>query len=462
MISFRDVVDRALDGPITTSKDFDLKLLVRTARRLAKEYDVQYDPETPVSGDDELADRIWQAGVELFLEVGVYVPDTERRITFSRDEVELALAYNRGPILFGSGVDRREFPLRKPEDPTPPWCSLGAGGGAVSSEFHLLSLIREYAHNPLCWSITTPSLTHVDGQLIVAGSPLEVEGSIRNMVMGREALRQAGRPGLPIVNGVASATHASSHIAGAGFGIGPTDAMEIGAHHEMRVDFDSLNKVAYTLSRGSQIWAENGVILGGMAGGPATTAIVTAGYNLLDMLVLRGSTQHPFPIHFDLRTTTTRDTLWVRSVANQAISRNSWLPVANLGYVGAGPTTEMALYETAAWVTAAVVSGGSIEAEGVAKNAHVDYTSPVEPYFASEIAHAVVGMRRQEANEVVKALLDVYEARLPDAPIGVRLQDCMNLENGEITPEYREVYSKVRQEMTAKFGLEFKYPSIYL
>ena len=121
----------------------------------------------------------------------------------------------------------------------------------------------------------------------------------------------------------------------------------------------------------------------------------------------------------------------------------------------------MALYETAAWVTASVVSGGSIEAEGVAKNAHVDYTSPVEPYFASEIAHAVVGMRRQEANKVVKALLDVYEARLPDAPIGVRLQDCMNLENGEITPEYREVYSRVRQEMT-KFGLEFKYPSIYL
>jgi methylamine--corrinoid protein Co-methyltransferase len=462
MISFRDVVDRALDGPIISGKDFDLKLLVRTARRLAKEYDVRYDPETLVPADDNLADRVWQAGVELFLEVGVYCPDTERRITFSRDEVELALAWNPGVIKFGSGVDRRAFPYRRPEDPTPPWCSLGAGGGAVSSDFHLLSLIREYARNPLCDSITTPSLTHVDGELIVAGSPLEVEGAIRNMVMGREALRQAGRPGLPIVNGVASATHASSHIAGAGFGIGPTDAMEIGAHHEMRVDFDSLNKVAYTLARGWQIWAENGVILGGMAGGPATTAIVTAAYNLLDMLVLRGSTQHPFPIHFDLRTTTTRDTLWVRSVSNQAITRNSWLPVANLGYIGAGPTTEMALYETVAWVTAAVVCGGSIEAEGVAKNAHVDHTSPVEPYFASEVAHAVAGMSREEANGLVKALLEEYEARLPDAPIGVRLQDCMNLENGEISSEFREMYRMTRQAMTDRFGLKFKYPSIYL
>jgi hypothetical protein len=238
--------------------------------------------------------------------------------------------------------------------------------------------------------------------------------------------------------------------------------MEIGAHHEMRVDFDSLNKVAYTLARGWQIWAENGVILGGMAGGPATTAIVTAAYNLLDMLVLRGSTQHPFPIHFDLRTTTTRDTLWVRSVSNQAITRNSWLPVANLGYIGAGPTTEMALYETAAWVTAAVVSGGSIEAEGVAKNAHVDHTSPIEPYFASEVAHAVTGMSREEANGLVKALLEEYEARLPDAPVGVRLQDCMNLENGEISSGFREMYRTARQAMTDRFGLKFKYPSIYL
>lgn len=123
------------------------------------------------------------------------------------------------------------------------------------------------------------------------------------MVLAREGLRQAQRPGLPIVNGVARSTHAAAHITGLGYGIGLTDAMEIGAHHEMKVNFDSLNKVAFTLSQGSQILAENGVILGGIAGGPMTTAIVSAAYNLLDILVLRGAVQHPFPIHFNLRTT---------------------------------------------------------------------------------------------------------------------------------------------------------------
>jgi len=149
-------------------------------------------------------------------------------------------------------------------------------------------------------------------------------------------------------------------------------------------------------------------------------------------------------------------------VSNQAIARHSWLPVANLGYVGAGPMTRMALYETAAWVTAAVVSGGSIEAEGVAKNAHVDHTSPIEPYFASEVAHAVARMDRQEANHLVEALLKQYEGHLADAPVGVRMQDCMDLDSGEIIPEFRELYRSTRQEMTEKFGLKFKYPSIYL
>jgi methylamine--corrinoid protein Co-methyltransferase len=280
-------------------------------------------------------------------------------------------------------------------------------------------------------------------------------------VLAREALRQAGRPGLAIVNGVATGTHAVSHIAGLTYGIRQSDAMEIGAHHEMRVDFDSLNKVWYALSRGVQVWAENGVVLGGLAGGPATTATVTAAYNLLDMLVLRGSTQHPFPIHFDIRTTTSRDVLWVRSVANQAITRHSWLPVANLGYVGAGPATAMALFEVAAWVTASVVNGGSIEAGGTAKNAHVDHTSPVEPYFAAEVAHAVAGMSRREANHLVKSLLEKYEGHLSDPPIGARVQDCMDLDSGEISSESREIYRAVRRELADRFGLRFTEPSLY-
>lgn len=461
MISFSTVVERALAGPICSERDFELEIFIPAVRRVVKEYDIRYDPSSPVPEDDGLADRAWEAGLDLLCETGVYCPDTERRIVFTHDELEAALEAGPHGVVFGEGKDAKVMPRRVPEDETSPWCSVGAGGGPVSTEQNILSLVRAYAENPLADSITAPSLSKVDGQLILAGSPLEIEGAIRTMILTREGLRRAGRPGMPIVNAVSSAVRAAGHIAGHRFGIRPTDALEIGSVHEMKVDFDSLNKVAYSLANGSLVFGENGVILGGLAGGPAGTAVVTAAYNVVDLLVLRAAVQHPFPTHFDLRTTSTRDTIWVRSLANQAASRNSLLPIVNIGYAGAGPMTKQVLYEFSAWVIGCVVSGGSIEVGGSCKGVLVDHTSPIEPLFASEVAHAVAGMSRKEANEIVKALLGRYEDKLRDPPKGQRYQDCFDVEAGVPGKEFVKLYQEVKQEMVDQFGLQFKPISVY-
>jgi methylamine--corrinoid protein Co-methyltransferase len=267
---------------------------------------------------------------------------------------------------------------------------------------------------------------------------------------------------MPIVNGIASAVRSQEHIAGHRFGFRRTDALEIGTFHEMKVDFDSLNKVAYSLAAGSLIFAENGVILGGLSGGPAGTAVVTAAYNPVDLLILRGAVQHPFPTHFDIGTTSTRDTIWARSLSNQAVTRNSPVPVVNIGYAGAGPMTKMIFYEYAAWVIGAVVSGGSIEVGGSARGIAVDYTSPVEPLFSSEVAHAVAGMSRREANRIVVALLEKYESQLQHPPTGQRYQECFDVSTGTPSKEFIELYRQVRQEMTEQFGLKFQHASLYL
>ena len=404
MIDFLAVVDRALTGPICPEREFELDVFVPNLQRVLEKHGIQYDAQNPVPADDSLADTVWEAAIEFLCETGVYCVDTERRILFTRDEIERALETGPRGDTFGEGKDAKRMPRRRPEDDTPPWCSVGAAGSPVSSERNLLSLVRAYAGIPLGDSITTPSLAQVDGRRVVAGSPLGVKGAIRTAIAAREGLRRAGRPGMPIVNGIATAVRAQEHFAGHRFGIRTTDALEIGTVHEMKVDFDSLNKVAYSLATGSLIFAENGVILGGLAGGPAGVAVVTAAYSPVDLLVLRGAVQHPFPTHFDLGTTSTRDTIWARSVANQAVSRNSPLPLVNIGYAGAGPMTEMVLYEFTAWVVAAVASGGSIEVGGSARGTAVDHTSPMEPLLASEVAHAVAGMSRDEANGIVTAL----------------------------------------------------------
>jgi len=462
MISFSTVVERALTGPICTERDFELKYFVPNMRRVVDKYGIKYDPQNPVPADDDLADRVWEAGIEFLCETGVYCVDTERRILFTRDEIEGALETGPRGVVFGEGKDAKAMPRRFPEDETPPWCSGGGGGSPVSSEWILLNLMKTFAEYPLSDSISVPSLTNVDGQEIVAGSPLGVEGAIRTIILAREALRRAGRPGMPIVNGIATGVKSQEHIAGHRFGIRNTDALEIGTVHEMKVDFDSMNKIAYSLAVGSLIFGENGIILGGLAGGPAGVAVVTAAYNPVDLLVLRAAVQHPFPTHFDLGTSSTRDTIWARSLASQAVTRHSSLPVVNVGFSAAGPMTKMSFYEFCAWGIGGVVSGGSLEIGGSAKAVAVDYASPMQPLLACEVAHAVAGMSRKEANGIVAALLEKYEDKLREPPLGKKYQECFSMLTGEPNKEFIELYREVRQEMIDQFGLRFKHTSPYL
>ena len=172
MISFSTVVERALTGPICTERDFDLDIFVPNLRSAVDKYGIKYDPQNPVPADDGLADRVWEAAMEFLCETGVYCLDTERRIIFTRDEIEGALETGPCGVVFGEGKDAKAMPRRFPEDETPPWCSGGGGGCPLSSECYFLNIVKAYAGDPLSDSITTPALTNVDGREIVAGSPL--------------------------------------------------------------------------------------------------------------------------------------------------------------------------------------------------------------------------------------------------------------------------------------------------
>lgn len=462
MLSFWTVVERALEGPICMEREFEINIFVANMRKVIEKYGIKYSPQNPVPSDDDLADRIWEAGMEFLAETGLYCIDTERRIIFSREEIDGALASGPCGSVFGEGKDTRVMPRRMPEDKTPPWCSVGPTSSPLSSELFYTNLVKSHAENSLGDGITIPCLTQVNGMPIVGGSPLGVEGAIRAVLLTREGMRRAGRPGMPIVNGVTTAARAQEHIAAHRFGIRKTDALEIGTIHEMKVDFDTMNKVAYSQAAGNLIFAENGVILGGLAGGPAGVAVVTAAYNPIDLLVLRGAVQHPFPTHFDLGVTSARDTVWARSVSNQAITRNSSLPVVNVGYSAAGPMTKMLFYEHCAWIIASVASGGSVEVGASARGTALDYTSPVEPLLASEVAHAVAGMSRKEANEIVESLLKKYESQLREPPVGQRYQECCDITTGKPKQELLQLYREIRQELTDEFGIRFTSASPYL
>jgi methylamine--corrinoid protein Co-methyltransferase len=109
--------------------------------------------------------------------------------------------------------------------------------------------------------------------------------------------------------------------------------------------------------------------------------------------------------------------------------------------------TEMVYYEIATAMTATVVSGGSIEFGGVAKATHIDHFTPMEPRLASEVAHAVVGMTRKEANSIANRLLGKYETNIPNPPLGKKYEECWDVQRKIPNSEYSSFDRKMRKEL---------------
>jgi methylamine--corrinoid protein Co-methyltransferase len=198
-----------------------------------------------------------------------------------------------------------------------------------------------------------------------------------------------------------------------------------------------------------------GTMLGGYAGGPEGTAVSNVAHHMMGILTYQASWLLPFPLHLRHVCSSTRDMLWLISSTGQAITRNTHLLTINLNYTAAGPTTPMCLYETTASVTAAVVSGMSIESVGVATNRYEDRTTPVEPRISAEVGHAVAGMKRSEANDLVSRLLPKYERRLKEPPLGKTLFECWDPDLRRPTKEYSQTVRRYKRDM-ADLGLELR------
>jgi hypothetical protein len=75
-----------------------------------------------------------------------------------------------------------------------------------------------------------------------------------------------------------------------------------------------------------------------------------------------------------------------------------------------------------------------------------------------EVGHAVArqGMTREQANEITLKLLDMYESRAADAPMGVEYQECYDVATALPTQEHFDMYRRVKDEL-AEMGIEFPY-----
>ena len=455
MPNFMEFMRRATTGPLVAEKDFMMKRLIPAIRETVKSYEIRPDFANPVSTDDALADRLFQAAYALCARTGVYCEATNRVIELDDREMRRDVAlFDVGKRFFGEGRDRRCFKARRPDDGTFPWMHVGSGIVA-SSEAVAEAQVEGYASLPETCSVSIPAFGKVEGMFVSGGSPLEIVAGAGSVTAARKALKQAGRPGLPIMNLLSSSTTAMGTIAASHpqFGLRPSDGWLIDVIPEMKVNYETLNCLAFIEMTNGNIGSTAVPIMGGYAGGAAGTALLKTAYYILGLHLFKGCYHLTLPIHFKYGCNSLRDTLWIFSITGRAASRNTNYPAIALGFTAAGPCTEMYFYEAAAIIATQVVAGyAGIQTPHPAKAVLEDGITPMEAGFTVAFAKAVSGIGSQQAGALVSRLLEKYEDRIEHAPTGSRYSECYDLTTRRPRGTYVALYERVCEEI-AGMGL---------
>ncbi|MBQ0059761.1 MAG: monomethylamine:corrinoid methyltransferase [Lachnospiraceae bacterium] len=449
------VLDRMDNGVIMEEKDFD-KLISKTVRKLIKKYDLKFNREDAILYDDDMADRFFQAAMELAVTTGVYCTDTHSAMMFSREEIEQALRWAPDHVTYGTGLDQVTVRHRVPEDPRVP-VICGGGFGTPIPEEWFSTVMEAYAKEPIVDTIVGCNFYTTHGRVPKTRSPWEVLLAWREIELTKAALQRAGRPGL----GVGVVENAVSEIGE----ISGSSADGFDQHHwhhtcfvsELKTNYGLLIKVAHLVKTGCIIHSFYNSILGGYAGGPEGVVICSCAGIIMECVVNMATTFSICPTHPFYNCDTAPELVWAASAVQQAINRNTHLCTTVMTSPVSGPMTESLLYECAAMSTAATVSGAArIDGVRSAVGVEILHVTGLEVRFNGECAHAAAGLSRKDANEMIKEFEKGYIPVLDKKPIGKSFLEAYDPIKVEPTQEWLDMYNKVKENVE-RIGLKMKY-----
>lgn len=450
-----DILDRMENGPVTLEADFDRKIIAQRCRELTKEYEIKFDRENLVNTDDAMADRCFQAGLQLATEAGVYCISNGRRLLWSRREIEETIKWAPTEVVIGAGHDRHTEYRRNVEDPRRPTI-IGGPIGQTLPEHLFLPIMQSYIQEPIIDTIINGTLETVYGRDPRTKSPWEILCGWHEAELSLAAAKRAGREGIAIgcVENACSDIPELSATSYGGFR--PTDWHHIAMISELKTDYMLLNKLTHLVRTGSIVHSFYNAIYGGLAGGAEGVAIITTAGMILLQMVYMTTTHSMCPTHPFYLSNTAPEIIWAISLSVQGLSRNTPFMIDVLTSPVGGPCTKTVLYEAAAMATTATVSGAA-RLMGVRSTCGKfrGHASGLEARFNGEVGYATAGMSRQKANEIVKQIVPKYKDLLDKEPKGKMFPEAYDMRTLKPTDEWRRIYDEVKEELFA-LGIPFK------
>ena len=202
-----DVLEKAHNGPVYKEREFNLDVVAKTIAAKVKKFGLTgaVDTENPIGSDDDLADRVYQAGFEAAVEIGVLCSDTNRAIRFTAEELQTLIDEAPSEFWLGEGDQKVHFQHRGLDDPTPPVWTVPLS--IVVSEDIFVDMVQGLASLSTVDCLEGPSLETVYGYPLRSGSPYEHLAGRYQADLMYEGIKRAGRVGMPMDAIGSSTTH---------------------------------------------------------------------------------------------------------------------------------------------------------------------------------------------------------------------------------------------------------------
>ncbi len=190
-----DIYERAKSGSKMEENNWDFKMIPQTATKLKQKYGIKMDKKQIIPTDKTLINNLFQAGLEMLVECGIYCIDTNRVIKYTREEVLASIAAAPAKAIYGEGKEAKELACRSYTDKRPPIIQGGPTGAPCSEEL-FLAIHQSYAQEPLVDTIVDGVLQTIKGYDPTPGSPWEIAAVKSEAIMVRAAQARAGRTGM--------------------------------------------------------------------------------------------------------------------------------------------------------------------------------------------------------------------------------------------------------------------------
>ena len=457
MLSLLEIAERSQKGPKVDEKTWDLGLFAKMTE-LVRKYQIRV-PKEPYHSwfcqDDALVERAFQAAVDFLVEKGVYCITTGRVIQFSREEVIEAIEAAPREVAMGEGRDRRIFRQQSIEGRGP----LGFCPGHHSPFTEDLGslVVKNFAQIDRTDFVEGFNFPAVDGREIF-GLPLEAYAARREIAWMREGVRKAGRPGLAIVlypiNTRAAALLAPIDPVG---GLRPTDGVLLSILPDVKIEHDLLTAAIVYEDYGCFRLSGSFAMAGGFCGGVEGAIVEGIVKPLAAMLCYHDYISYVGVEH--IQTLSALKILlqpfaFARSVVAQALNTRTHTICMAWIIPTSGPCTENSLFEVAMRCVEAPINGANLYAPRHSRARINAGQTPLEAEWMLEVSDAAIraGLNHDSAGEILWRIAEKLGGRQPEP--GLPIQECYDLVRHEPLPNYRQVYQKVKEELSA-LGLTF-------